>query len=224
VSANERSILNRRYSAFLFDMDGTILNSIAAAERIWSAWATRHGLDVAAFLPTIHGARAVDTIARLGLPGVDAEAEALEITRAEIDDVEGIVEIPGAAAFLQSLPAGRWAIVTSAPEALARRRLQAAGLPVPAVMITSEDVSNGKPHPDCYLLAARRLGVDAVDCLIFEDAPLGIRAAEAAGAQVMVISTTHDQPMDTPHASINGYATFMATVADSGLLLTANID
>lgn len=224
MSANKPSTLNRRYSAFLFDMDGTLLNSIAAAERIWSAWATRHGLDVAAFLPTIHGARAIDTIARLGLPGVDAEAEALEITRAEIEDVEGIVEIPGAAAFLHSLPVGRWAIVTSAPEALARRRLQAVGLPVPAVMITSEDVSNGKPHPDCYLLAARRLGVDAADCLIFEDAPIGIRAAEAAGAQVMVITTTHDQPMDTPHVSINGYATFMTQAAESGLLSSENID
>lgn len=224
MSANEPAILSRRYSAFLFDMDGTLLNSIAAAERIRSAWATRHGLEVAAFLPTIHGARAVDTIARLGLPGVDAEAEALAITRAEIDDVEGIVEIPGAAAFLQSLPTGRWAIVTSAPEALARRRLQAAGLSVPAVMITSEDVSNGKPHPDCYLLAARRLGVDAADCLIFEDAPIGIRAAEASGAQVMVITTTHDQPMDTPHASIDGYAALRVTSAESGLLLTANVD
>ncbi|MDB5984507.1 MAG: hydrolase, variant 1 family protein, partial [Pseudomonas sp.] len=144
MSANQVSVLNRRYSAFLFDMDGTLLNSIAAAERIWSAWAMRHGLDVEAFLPTIHGARAVDTIARLGLPGVDPEAEAIGITGAEIEDVEGIVEIPGAGAFLQSLPAERWAIVTSAPEALARRRLQAAGLPVPAVMVTSEDVSNGK--------------------------------------------------------------------------------
>jgi mannitol-1-/sugar-/sorbitol-6-phosphatase len=224
VSANELSVLNHRYSAFLFDMDGTILNSIAAAERIWSAWALRHGLDVAAFLPTIHGARAVDTIARLNLPGVDAETEALEITRAEIDDVEGIVEIPGAADFLKSLPAERWAIVTSAPEALARRRLLAAGLPVPVVMVTSENVSNGKPNPDCYLLAARRLGVDAANCLIFEDAPIGIRAAEASGAQVVVITTTHGHAMDTPHASINGYQALVATAAKGGLLLTANMD
>src|SRR3990167_9785191 len=86
------SVFNTPYRAFLFDMDGTVLNSIAAAERIWTAWAVRHKVDVESFLPTIHGARAIDTINRLALPGVDAEAEANWITQAEIEDVEGIVE------------------------------------------------------------------------------------------------------------------------------------
>jgi sugar-phosphatase len=186
-------------------MDGTVLNSIAAAERIWTLWALRHGVDVETFLPTIHGVRAIDTITRLALPGVDAEAEAAWITEAEIEDVEGIVEVSGAASFLKSLPANQWAIVTSAPRALALRRMAAAGIPEPEVMVTAEDVSAGKPDPAGYRLAARRLGVEPVDCLIFEDAAVGIRAGEAAGGHVMVITATHVHPLQTPHATLTSY-------------------
>ncbi|WP_085579931.1 MULTISPECIES: HAD-IA family hydrolase [unclassified Pseudomonas] len=199
------AVLNRAFGAFLFDMDGTVLNSIAAAERIWSAWAVHHGVDVDSFLPTIHGVRAIDTIRRLNLPGVDAQAQAAYITVAEIEDVEGVVEIPGAAAFLKALPADRWAMVTSAPRDLALRRMAAAGIPEPAVMITAEDVTTGKPDPAGYRLAAERLGVEPGDCLVFEDATAGILAAEAAGAPLMVITATHQYPLETPHATIDRY-------------------
>jgi sugar-phosphatase len=182
---------DRRFAAFLFDMDGTLLSSIAAAERVWTAWASRHGIDVAAFLPTIHGVRAVETIRRQALPGIDPEVEAEALTLAEIADVAGIVPIAGAGGFLASLPEGRFAIVTSAPRALAVARLGAAGLAVPGVMVTADDVTRGKPAPDCFLLAAERLGVQAKDCLVFEDAPAGIEAAEAAGAGVVVVTATH---------------------------------
>jgi hypothetical protein len=109
----QTDLAGRTFGALLFDMDGTILSSIKAAERVWAIWAKRHGLDVASFLPTIHGFRTVETIRRLGLPGVDPEAEAAAITQAEIEDVEGIEQIAGAATFLSALPADRWAIVTS---------------------------------------------------------------------------------------------------------------
>ena len=207
---------DRTYAAFLFDMDGTILSSIAAAERVWTRWALRHGVDVAAFLPTIHGMRAVETIGRQNLPGVDIEAEAAVIHAEEMDDVEGIAAIAGVRAFLQALPADRWALVTSAPRELARRRIEAAGLPMPPLMIAAEDVVQGKPAPDCFLLAAARLGVRASDCLVFEDAPAGIAAAEAAGASVLVITATHAHPLDTRHPGVVDYAAFASHVEPGG--------
>ncbi len=210
-----------RYRAFLFDMDGTVINSIAAAERIWGLWAKRQGLDVATFLPTIHGARSVDTITKLALPGLDPRQEAQGITDAEIIDVEGIIEIAGAQRFLQSLPPAQWAIVTSAPRALAVARLKAAGMPVPAVMVTAEDVKAGKPKPDCYLLAAEKLGVPPADCLVFEDASVGIEAGEAAGARVMVITATHAHPLATRHPSIASYEAMVATVDEDGFIVLA---
>ncbi|WP_448107246.1 HAD family hydrolase [Pseudomonas azerbaijanoccidentalis] len=213
------SVFNTPYRAFLFDMDGTILTSIAAAERVWTQWAVRHGVDVETFLPTIHGARAIDTIKRLALPGVDAEAEAAWITEAEIEDVEGVEEVNGAAQFLKSLPAHQWAIVTSAPRTLALRRMAAAGIPEPDVMITAEDVSVGKPDPAGYRLAAQRLGVQITDCLVFEDATVGILAAEAAGADLLIVTATHDEPIETEHATLAGYDLVEAHLGEQGLSL-----
>ncbi|WP_235364766.1 HAD-IA family hydrolase [Sphingomonas sp. ERG5] len=207
-------IPDRAFTACLFDMDGTILSSLAAAERVWSSWAIRHGIDVAEFLPTIHGVRAIETIRRQAIPGMDPEAEAEAITLAEMDDLDGIAAIAGVAAFLGSI--GRWAIVTSAPRQLALRRIAAAGLPVPPVLVTANDVANGKPAPDCFLLAANKLGVDARDCLVFEDAPAGIAAAEAAGATVVVVTATHDHAVETSHHSIADYTQLVARAASDG--------
>lgn len=214
-SFSEDTFFDRTFGALLFDMDGTIINSIASAERAWGAWAERHGLDVAAFLPTIHGVRAIETITNLQLPGVDPKAEVRALVLAEIEDVEGIEPIEGAAAFLASLPPDRWAIVTSSPRKLALRRLEAAGLPPPAVLVTSEDVEHGKPAPDCFLLAAKRLGQNIEDCLVFEDAPAGIQAAEAAGAALVVVTTTHNHPLDTKHPTITGYGKLTAALLRS---------
>lgn len=212
-------LAERSYAAFLFDMDGTLLTSIASAERVWARWAQRHGLDVATFLPTIHGIRSADTIRNLGLPGIDPEAEALAITLEEIEDVSDIQPIPGAEAFVRALPEGRWAIVTSAPRNLAIARIRAAGFPLPNILICAEDVQQGKPAPDGYIQAAERLGFRPDDCLVFEDAAAGIAAGEAAGADVLVITQTHTKPMANARASVRDYQQLRAAKTVAGLTI-----
>jgi sugar-phosphatase len=162
--------------------------------------------------------RAIDTIARQHLPGVDAEAEAAQITREEIEDVDGVVQVPGALRFLQSLPPDRWAIVTSAPLALALRRMEAAGIVRPQVMITAEDVSDGKPNPACYRLAAERLQVPPQTCLVFEDAQAGIQAGEAAQADVIVVTATHTHPLASVHPQIEDYRGLRVEMGEGGLM------
>jgi sugar-phosphatase len=209
---------DKSFDAFLFDMDGTLLNSIAVAERVWTEWALRHNVDVEALLSMVHGRKATETIARLGLPGIDPAEEMRLLTLAEIADVVGIEPIAGARNFLESLPTDRWAIVTSAPRALAIVRLKAAGFRAPPLLIAGEDVENGKPAPDCFLLAAKRLGRRIEECLVFEDAPAGIEAAEAAGASVIVVSATHRTTLETPHVTITNYDGLVAEITTSGCL------
>jgi sugar-phosphatase len=208
----------RDYAAFLFDMDGTILSSIKAAERVWGEWAKGHGIDVDAFLPTIHGKRTEETVRRLALPGVDPVAEAQRITLAEIEDVAGIEAIAGAADLLASLPADRWAIVTSAPRALAERRIAAAGLPMPKVLVAAEDVQRGKPAPDPFLLGAERLGFAPEHCLAFEDTLAGLTAAESAGMDAVVITATHSHVLDTDAISVLDYDDLRAVTMPDGML------
>lgn len=215
---DQPAVFRKTYAAFLFDMDGTLLSSIAAAERVWGAWARRHGIDVAAFLPTIHGVRAADTIRKQNLADIDVDAEVEWVTQGELDDVEGVEAIHGVIEFLKVLPDDRWAIVTSATKELAGRRLKAAGITPPKAFVTAEDVKRGKPAPDGFLLAAERLGVKASDCLVFEDAPAGIAAGEAAGADVMVITATHDGHFETAHAKTGNYVDIIVSASDDGTL------
>jgi sugar-phosphatase len=177
-------------SAFLFDLDGVLVDSRAVVERVCRLWAARLGVETDALLRVAHGRRTRDTV-RIVAPHVDAEREVAWIDNAELLDTEGLVEVPGVSRFLAGLPAGRWAVVTSCGRDLARLRLASVGLPIPEIVITSEDVSNGKPAPDAYLLGAQRLGFDPAACIVFEDAPAGIAAGRAAGARVVALRTTH---------------------------------
>ncbi len=221
MSASHR-VLDKTYDAFLFDMDGTLLNSIAVVERVWGEWALRHGFEPEVLLKTIHGVRASDVIRQLGLPGVDPIAEAKLLLKEEMEDFEGIIEIPDSIRFLNALPSDRWGIVTSAPIELALRRMAAAGIPMPKMIVSGEEVSSGKPSPECYLLGASRLGVDPARCLVFEDAVAGILAGEAAGADVAVITETHATPFETPHFTIANYTGWQSRVtADGKLSLSA---
>ena len=214
---NPSTLPTRPYAVFLFDMDGTLLTSIRSAERVWSAWALRHGLDVTTFLPTLHGKRAHDTIRQLNVPGLDPMAEAAWITAAEIEDVADIEAIAGAAGFLASLPPESWGIVTSAPRKLAEARLAAAGLPSHRLLVASEDVEHGKPAPDPFLLGARILGAAPADCLVFEDTQAGLRSAAAAGMDSIVVTLTHAHPMETSVPAVLDYAGLQAQAGPDGM-------
>lgn len=177
-------------SALLFDLDGVLVDSRAVVERVCRLWAARLGVSPEELLRVAHGRRTRDT-ARIVAPHLDAEREAAWIDHQELLDTDGLVEVPGAARFVKSLPDGTWAVVTSCGLDLARLRLSAAGIPIPTVLITSEDVTAGKPAPDGYRLGAHRLGLDPAACIVFEDAPPGIAAGLNAGARVVALRTTH---------------------------------
>ncbi len=140
-----------------------------------------------------HGRPSIATIREL-LPHADHEAENREVERREIADVEGVIPLLGALELLRALPLERWAIVTSCTRQLAGVRIAVAGLPQPKHLVTATDVRRGKPDPEPYLKGAQFLGVPAVDCLVIEDAPAGIRAGKAAGAQVLALRTTASDP------------------------------
>ncbi|MBK0869283.1 HAD-IA family hydrolase [Saccharopolyspora sp. HNM0986] len=177
----------------LFDMDGTLVDSSAVVERTWRLFAERHGLDGATVLADAHGRPTAETVAR-HLPGAtDAAAETARIVASEVSDVDGIVPVPGAVELLSQLPAANWAVVTSAGRELAERRMAAAGLNLPGVVVSADDVRSGKPDPEGYLLAAERLGATAAEAVVFEDAAAGLLAARSSGASPVVVGG-HDGP------------------------------
>ena len=182
-------MIHIRCSALLFDMDGVLIDSTPAVSRVWRSWAIAHNFDPEEVVGRAHGRPSMSTV-RDYLPNADHEAENRIVERMEIEDLAGVLPLPGALDLLNSLPTNRWTIVTSSTRALAEVRLRAAGLTIPNNLVTSTDVTNGKPHPEPYLKAASVLGFPASDCVVVEDVPAGIRAGKAAGARVIAFPTT----------------------------------
>lgn len=187
--------------ALLVDLDGTLVDSTAPVRRAWHEFAVRHGLDPEHVHHFAQGRPSRESV-RLLVPDADTTAEAETLERAEVGDTDGIFALPGAGELLSG--GRRLAIVTSCSRALATVRLRAAGLPMPAVLVSADDVERGKPDPTCYRLGAGRLDVDPARCLVLEDAPAGISAGRAAGARVLALRTTHaDQDLQQADAIID---------------------
>lgn len=176
--------------AILFDLDGVLVDSTPTVENTWHKWAATNDMDPNYILEMAHGRRAVETI-QLIAPELDAEAEAKELERIEMEDLESVREIAGAQALLSSLPLGRWAVVTSGTRLLATGRIEHTGLPLPNILVTAEDVTNGKPNSEAYLKGAQHIDFSPEQCLVIEDAPSGISAATSAGMVVVAVATTH---------------------------------
>lgn len=177
-------------AGLLVDLDGTLVDSSAPVERVWTDFASRHGLEPAAVLRFAQGRPSRETV-RLLAPQADPDREAQIVEQGEVGDPDGVVALPGAAALLNS--GRRLAIVTSCSAALARVRLDAAGLPHPPVIVSSDMVVRGKPEPECFRAGAERLSTLPGHCVVFEDSPAGVQAGRAAGARVVALRTTHPE-------------------------------
>ncbi|MFE5395418.1 HAD family hydrolase [Streptomyces sp. NPDC056568] len=185
MTATATTVLTAR--ALLLDMDGTLVNSDAAVERVWRRWADRHGLDGDEVMKVVHGRQGYASMALL-LPDRPMEqnhADNARMLAEETADTEGVVEIPGASEFLASLRGLPHALVTSADVPLSTARMAAAGLAQPDVRVTAESVGASKPDPEGFLKGAAELGIAPADCIAFEDSGAGITAARAAGMRVV---------------------------------------
>src|SRR5699024_6449020 len=191
AATRKRSRMRFECDAVLFDIDGTLVDSTAAVERTWHTWADNHGFDPTVILETSHGRRSIDVVTEL-IPGEHVQAAVDELITIVETDLDGVIALPGASEALAAVRDQRWAAVTSGEARIMLRRLEAAGLIPPEVMISADEVTRGKPDPEGYALAARRLGVDPQRCRVVQDAPAGSAAGLAACAHALAVTTTHE--------------------------------
>jgi mannitol-1-/sugar-/sorbitol-6-phosphatase len=179
-----------RCSAILFDMDGTLVDSSAVVRQAWTWWTSRHGVPLEPLLAVEKGRPNIEVLRQFAPKHVNIEAEAALLLDFESTETDGLAAVAGAREAVAAAEKGPWGVVTSANQSLAEVRLRAVGISVPDVLIGVDSIVHGKPHPECFLQAAERLGVDPADCLVFEDAPAGIAAAHAAGMKVVGVLTS----------------------------------
>lgn len=197
-----------------------MIDSIAAVDRAWTKWANRHRLDPAAVVPQIHGRRAIDSLRLLSPdPNLDLVEEEKWLACVEETDTEGIVPIAGALEFVSLIPKELWSVVTSGTSPVAIARMAAVGLN-PLSAVYGEEVANGKPSPDPYVLGAERLNVQREHCIVFEDTTAGIRSGRAAGMRVIAISGEADRPdLDEADLVIRDYRGLHLRAAKDGLTI-----
>ncbi|GII98412.1 sugar-phosphatase [Sediminihabitans luteus] len=213
-------LAGRTFDAVLFDMDGTLIDSVPAVDRSWRRWAAEVGLPDPENFQVSHGTPARTAIARL-LPADRVETEFRRIEQLELEDADGVVLLDGVHEAFAALGDARTAIVTSCTDALMRVRVDAAGVPVPRVFVTADDVSRGKPDPEPFARAASLLGVDPARCLVVEDAPAGLLSGRAAGAATLAVLGTHRADELDADAVVPALASVRFTVADDGVRVVA---
>jgi len=172
-------------SALLFDNDGVLVDSHQAAKAAWDVWATEFSPGYDLDKAKNAGRRAEDMVRELVSPELFVSAND-RINALEQDTAHMTVPLAGAKELLESLPIGVWTVCTSANPNLGKARLEAAGLPIPKELVTGDDVKQGKPHPDPYLLGAKNLGFEPMDCVVFEDAEAGVISAIEAGVGLVI--------------------------------------
>jgi sugar-phosphatase len=176
-------------TAILFDLDGVLVDSSTVVARHWERWAERHGVSFGHLTEVMHGRTSAEII-RIVAPHLDAQQEGRFREAEEGIDTDGLEVYRAARDLLRSLPVHSWAVVTSGNQLTAATRLQYGEFPAPPILVTAEDVQRGKPDPEGFLLAAKRLSVQPEQCVVVEDAPVGIEAARAAGMRVIAVATT----------------------------------
>jgi mannitol-1-/sugar-/sorbitol-6-phosphatase len=177
-------------SGILFDLDGVLVDSTGSVDQHWRIWARARNIDEEKIITIAHGVRAIEVI-RTVAPHLNAEDELRKLEPEETDDHRKLKAMPGAIELVRSLPGNRWGVVTSGSLSIAPDRLRVVGVPVPKVLITADDVVNGKPHPEPYLKGAEQLRIKPEECLVIEDAPAGIRSAHAGGMKVIGFASTY---------------------------------
>lgn len=177
-------------AAILFDLDGVLVDSTRSVARQWKLWAKENNLDPAKLLEIAHGRRTIEVV-QLLTPHLASDKEVEKIEAREAADTDGVRVMPGAVELVAAIPQARWAVVTSGTRYLAKARLRLAEIPIPQVLISADDVVNGKPHPEPYLRGAQQLGIDPTGCVVIEDAPAGIAAGHAGNMKVIALASTY---------------------------------
>jgi mannitol-1-/sugar-/sorbitol-6-phosphatase len=177
-----------RCSAILFDLDGVLLDSTREVATQYTIWAQENGLDPGVVMKAAHGVRTLEVVRRVA-PHLDAEEETRKIELREAA-ATNMAAMPGAVGLVNSIPKGRWCVVTSGTRFLATMRMGRFGVPIPEILVTADDVRRGKPDPEPYLRGAELLHFNPAECVVVEDAPAGIRAAHSAGMRVISLPST----------------------------------
>ncbi len=205
--------------AILFDLDGTLVDSVTRIRCLWQAWSERHNISTDVLLSVMHGRRAIETI-QLVAPHLQAEREVMVLESEEIADMLNVQVYPGIHKLLSGLPSNQWAMVTSGSRRIAEARIKHVKLPMPTVLITGDDVKKGKPAPEGYLLAAHGLRVQPRDCVVIEDSPAGVQAGKMAKMQVIGVTTTHAaRELQAADVIIGGLAELSLSMEGNGMIL-----